>query len=80
MTLHETVSDVYGPGTFTDVKLTPVPQDSRRLLEYFAKQTPGFNSDPAFLDNVKFTGGDLPILPGPIKAQALVSVSRTSIY
>ncbi|KAF2171090.1 hypothetical protein M409DRAFT_51311 [Zasmidium cellare ATCC 36951] len=79
MATHETVTDVYGPGTFTDVDFTPVPQDARRVLEYFAKKTPGFNSDPAFLDNVKFTGGDLPILPGPIKAQVLSAVCQGMI-
>lgn len=73
MAPRETVKDVYGPGTFTDVDFTPVPQDSKRLLEYFSKKTPGFNSDPAFLDNVNFSGNDLPLLPGPIKAQVLVS-------
>lgn len=67
------VKDVYGPGTYTDTDFTPVPQEARRLLKHFAEQTPGFRSDDAFLDNVEFTGDDLPMLPGPIKAQALVS-------
>lgn len=74
MSLHETVKDVYGPGTFTDTNFTPVPQEARRLLEYFAKKTPGFRDDAEFLDQVKFTGQDLPLLPGPIKAQVLTAV------
>ena len=63
---------VWGPGTYTDAEFTPLPQDCSRLLEYFARITPGFTEDAALLSKVRFHGGDLPILPGPIKAQALV--------
>lgn len=64
---------IYGPGTYTDTGFSPVPQECERLLEYFIRSTPGFKNDPAVLKKVNFHGGDLPILPGPLKAQALVS-------
>lgn len=70
--LVEQDETIYGPGTFTDTIFTPVPQECERLLNHFAQITPGFNSDPAVLSKVRFHGGDLPILPGPIKAQVLV--------
>jgi hypothetical protein len=63
---------IYGPGTFTDTEFTPVPHECERLLKHFAQITPGFTSDPAALSKVHFHGNDLPILPGPIKAQVLV--------
>ena len=72
MSSHKTIKDVYGPGTFADAAYNPLPAECRRLLGYFAKTTPGFVKDAAVLDEVDFHGGDLPIIPGPLKAQALV--------
>jgi hypothetical protein len=69
---RNTIHDLYGPGTFTDAEFIPLTQDCRRLLKYFAEVTPGFTKDSAVLEAVDFHGRDLPILPGPIKAQALV--------
>lgn len=69
---HKTTEGVYGPGTYTDIDFVPVSQDCRRLLEYLASITPGFTHDSKALEGVEFTGGDLPILPGPIKGQVLV--------
>lgn len=73
------IADIYGPGSYVDTSFTPVPQEARRLLEYFAKQTPGFRTDAEFLNNVKFEGQDLPMLSGPIKSQALSSVCQAMI-
>lgn len=72
MSEHKTTEGVYGPGTYTDTEFISVPEDSRRLLKHLASITPGFTNDPTLLDDVEFTGGDLPIIPGPIKAQVLV--------
>ena len=79
MTGHQTIPDVYGPGTYTDTEFIPVPQDSKRLLQYIASITPGFNASPDFLNKVQFTGQDLPLLPGPIKAQAFSAVCQAMI-
>lgn len=57
-----------------DEAFTPVPEESRRLLKYFALATPGFTTDEAILDDVEFHGSDLPIIPGPLKSQVLVSI------
>lgn len=67
---HETVSgtDVYGPGTFIDKNVLPVPEDARRVFEYIASQTPGFTKDKAAWDTVKFGGNPKPMVPGPIKS------------
>jgi hypothetical protein len=73
MSSRQTTLDVYGPGTFTDIEFTPLPTECSRLLAYMARITPGFTKDIAMLSSVKFHGGDLPIIPGPIKAQAMVS-------
>ena len=72
MTNHSTRPGAYGPGTNTDVDFIPVPEDCARILRYLASVTPGFTQDSKLLDAVEFHGGDLPILPGPAKAQALV--------
>ncbi|KAK4621232.1 hypothetical protein CLAFUW4_06746 [Fulvia fulva] len=55
------------------------PASRKRLLRYFAEKTPGFNSDADFLDNADFHGQDLPLLPGPIKAQPLAAVLQGMI-
>ena len=72
MGAHKTVEGIYGPGTFADAEFTALPAECRRLLRYFAEASPGFTKDPAILNAVEFYGSELPILPGPLKAQALV--------
>lgn len=74
MSSHKTTEGVYGPGTHTDTEFVPLPKDCRRLLQHLASITPGFTKDPKALEDVEFHGRDLTILPGPIKAQALVSL------
>lgn len=76
---HDTVPDVYGPGSYTDTEFIPVPKDAERLLQFVAEQTPGFNASPDFLKQAKFTGQDLPLLPGPIKAQVFSAVCQAMI-
>jgi hypothetical protein len=58
MASHPTKKDIYGPGTFTDVDFTPVPQECTRILHHLADTTPGFTTDPAILDIVHFHGAD----------------------
>lgn len=72
MSEHKTTEGVYGPGTYTDTEFTPVPRESRRLLEHLASITPGFTNDAKAFEDVEFTGADLTIIPGPLKAQPLV--------
>ena len=73
MEQHQTVKDVYGPGTYTDTEYIPPVEDCERLLKHLASISPGFTKDAKALAAVQFHGSDLPILPSPIKAQALVS-------
>lgn len=40
-------TDVYGPGTFIDKTVLPVPEDARRVFEFLASQTPGFTQNKA---------------------------------
>ncbi|KAH7063549.1 CoA-transferase family III domain-containing protein [Macrophomina phaseolina] len=70
---HSTVPDVYGPGTHTDTKFTPVPEDTQRIFNYLASQTPGFTQDPELLSKVKFVGDEFPVIPGPIKAVSVAA-------
>ncbi|KAM4063090.1 coA-transferase family III domain-containing protein [Hirsutella rhossiliensis] len=79
MAKHSTVKGTYGPGTFTDAAYTPLPAECRRLLKYFAESTPGFTTDDAALSSVEFHGGDLPIIPGPLKSQAMSAVCQAMI-
>ena len=67
---HETIpgTDVYGPGTFIDKEVLPVPEDCKRVFEFVASQTPGFTQDKAAWDTVCFEGQSNPIIPGPIKS------------
>ncbi|KAL4811899.1 CoA-transferase family III domain-containing protein [Aspergillus spinulosporus] len=67
---HETVPGdiIYGPGTYVDKSFLPAPQDARRIFEYLASSTPGFNTDKALLETVHFSGSEHPVIPGPIKA------------
>ncbi|EME84337.1 uncharacterized protein MYCFIDRAFT_134113 [Pseudocercospora fijiensis CIRAD86] len=76
---HQTVPDVYGPGSYTDTSFTPVPEEASRILQYIAEKTPGFNASPDFLKQVKFSGQDLPLLPGPIKGQIFSAVCQGMI-
>jgi hypothetical protein len=69
---HSTTQDGYGPGTFADTEFQSVPDESRRFLKLLASQTPGFTQDEAALSDVKFSGDDLSLIPGPLKSQALV--------
>ncbi|KAL4740595.1 CoA-transferase family III [Aspergillus similis] len=73
--LHETVSgmDVYGPGTFIDKKVLPVPKDAKRVFEFLASQTPGFTQNKAAWDTVHFEGQFKPMIPGPIKSAVVAS-------
>ncbi|GJN66043.1 hypothetical protein PLICBS_000059 [Purpureocillium lilacinum] len=76
---RKTVNDIYGPGTFVDSDYTPLVGECRRLLKYFARVSPGFSQDEAELDSVEFHGHDLPIIPGPLKAQAISAVYHAMI-
>ncbi|RMD42804.1 hypothetical protein DV735_g2356, partial [Chaetothyriales sp. CBS 134920] len=75
MGAHETTpgTDVYGPGTFIDKQVLPVPKDTRRVFELLASKTPTFTQDKAAWDTVQFEGGDKPIVPGPIKSTVLAA-------
>lgn len=70
--IQNTTKDGYGPGTFVDTAFRSIPEESRRLLRLLASQTPGFTRDEAALSEVEFSGGDLSIIPGPLKSQAVV--------
>lgn len=72
---HKTTpsTDIYGPGSFMDTEFTPVPQDTARIFEYLAKNTPGFTQDKELWNTVKFNGSELPIIPGPIKAPLIAA-------
>ncbi|KAL4874836.1 CoA-transferase family III [Aspergillus karnatakaensis] len=75
MASHQTYpgTDIYGPGTFIDKQVLPVPADTRRVFEYLASSTPGFTQDRTAWDTVSFTGGPDPIIPGPIKAPVVAA-------
>jgi hypothetical protein len=69
----------YGPGTYVDKCFTPLPQECRRLLHLLAARTPGFTTEAALLDGVRFEGDDLPCIPGPIKSQALTATLHAMV-
>ncbi|SPJ87079.1 uncharacterized protein FTOL_12104 [Fusarium torulosum] len=69
----------YGPGTFTDAEETSLPNEYYRLLKYIAKITLGFLRNNADLDSVTFYGHDLPIVPRPLKSQAISAVLNAMI-
>ncbi|OQE40135.1 hypothetical protein PENCOP_c006G02570 [Penicillium coprophilum] len=73
--LHKTTpsADMYGPGTFMDTEFIPAPQDTARIFDYIAKNTPGFTQDKKLWDTVKFEGSELPIIPGPFKAPLIAA-------
>ena len=72
--MHPTTAGGYGPGTYVDKTFTPVPEECNRLLRWLAGVTPGFTTDETTLNSVKFQGGDLPNIPGPVKSVALTAV------
>ncbi|KAJ5718712.1 hypothetical protein N7488_004358 [Penicillium malachiteum] len=75
MATHQTTpgDEIYGPGTFIDKKVLPVPVDARRVFEYLASSTPGFTKDPNAWNTVNFSGGSAPMIPGPIKAPVIAA-------
>ncbi len=75
MTAKTTTRGGFGPGTFVDTEYSPLPAECRRLLHHFAEVSPGFTTDDSALESVEFYGGDLPIIPGPLKSQAMVSTA-----
>ncbi|KAJ9298234.1 hypothetical protein DTO271G3_3839 [Paecilomyces variotii] len=70
---------IYGPGSYTDTSFTPVHQECRRLLRELAARTPGFTTDERVLDQVTFEGDDLPVIPGPIKSEAMTAVLHAMV-
>ncbi|RMZ83257.1 hypothetical protein DV738_g1235, partial [Chaetothyriales sp. CBS 135597] len=72
---HKTTpgTDVYGPGTFIDEEVLPVPKDAKRVFELLASKTPRFTQNKAAWDTVKFEGGEKPIVPGPIKSPVVAA-------
>jgi hypothetical protein len=71
--------DVYGPGTFTDVDVLPVPDDAGRIFEILARKTPGFTQDRDVWDTVKFEGQEGSMIPGPLKSPVLAGVVHAMI-
>jgi hypothetical protein len=73
--MHETIpgDEVYGPGTYIDKTVLPVPEDARRIFKLLASRTPGFTKDTAIWDTVKFEGRPDPMVPGPMKSPAVVA-------
>ena len=67
---QDRLTDVYGPGTFTDKTFVPVPEDTARIFRQIASQTPGFTQDESVLSRVKFEGEEYPVIPGPIKPRS----------
>ncbi|KAJ5657889.1 CoA-transferase family III [Penicillium longicatenatum] len=75
LSAHETFpgTDIYGPGTFIDKEVLPVPEDARRIFEFLASSTPGFTQDKAAWDTVKFEGQPKPMVQGPIKSPVVAA-------
>jgi hypothetical protein len=75
LSAHETSpgTDIYGPGTFIDKEVLPVPEDARRIFEFLASSTPGFTQDKAAWDTVKFEGQPKPMVQGPIKSPVVAA-------
>lgn len=72
MTAHKVIAGGYGPGTYVDVEFLPLPEDCERILSYLTEATPGFPAYDPQSNVVEFIGSDLSIIPGPVKAQAMV--------
>ncbi|KAH7182367.1 CoA-transferase family III domain-containing protein [Fusarium flagelliforme] len=79
MANREINEGIYGPGTFVDAKDTSLPEECYRLLKHLANITPGFLRKQVDLDAVIFHGQDLPIIPGPLKSQAMSAVFNAMI-
>ncbi|KAJ5087446.1 hypothetical protein N7456_011062 [Penicillium angulare] len=75
MAAHQTTpgDKIYGPGTFIDNEVLPVPVDTRRVFEFLASSTPGFTQDRNAWRTVNFSGGSAPMIPGPIKAPVVAA-------
>ncbi|CAG8385872.1 unnamed protein product [Penicillium salamii] len=73
--MHQTIpgDEVYGPGTYIDQTVLPVPEDTRRVFEFLASKTPGFTQDPALWNTVKFKGRPDPMVPGPMKSPVVTA-------
>ncbi|KAL4731011.1 hypothetical protein ACLX1H_003053 [Fusarium chlamydosporum] len=74
-----TSRETYGPGTVVDHGFQPIPKECERILRILASRTPGFTTDENLLSNVRFTGQDLPCIPGPIKSQAVTAVLHAMV-
>jgi hypothetical protein len=74
MSSYTKTEGTYGPGSYTDTTFTPLPQECARILRYLASVTPGFTTDEDTLNSVRWVGDDLPLIPGPIKSQAITAV------
>ncbi|RBR11555.1 hypothetical protein FVER53590_13864 [Fusarium verticillioides] len=61
------------PGTHTDRTFVPVPRDTERVFRLIASQTPGFTQDESILSKFIFTGDELSVISGPIKAVSVAS-------
>ncbi|RAL02812.1 CoA-transferase family III [Aspergillus ibericus CBS 121593] len=72
---HETIpgTEVYGPGTFIDKNVLPVPTDARRVFEILASRTPDFTKNKAAWDTVHFEGRPEPMVQGPIKSPVMAA-------
>ncbi|OBT94375.1 hypothetical protein VE01_07733 [Pseudogymnoascus verrucosus] len=72
---HETIPscDVYGPGTFMDKNVLPVPEDARRVFEILASRTPCFTKSRSAWNTVHFEGRPDPMIPGPIKSPVVAA-------
>lgn len=73
--MHETIpgDEVFGPGTYIDKSVLPVPEDARRIFELLASRTPGFTKEPALWKTVKFEGRPDPMVPGPMKSPVVTA-------
>ena len=65
--------DIYGSGSYVDLKPETVQDDSRRVFKLLAGKTPGFTQKPEVLDAVSFHGSPDTIVPGPLKSGVVAS-------
>lgn len=75
MAVHETIAgdEVYGPGTFIDQTVLPVPEDAKRVFRILASRTPGFTQNKAAWETVHFEGQPKPVVQGPIKTPVVAA-------
>ncbi|KAJ5348355.1 hypothetical protein MYU51_015167 [Penicillium brevicompactum] len=73
--MHQTLpgDDIYGPGTYIDKTVLPVPEDARRVFELLASKTPGFTKDTNLWNTVQFEGRPDPMVPGPMKSPVVTA-------